>query len=166
MKGLELTDEEVAARVAQLPEDLRAALREGPKPEPDCGVCDVLGGRREYAARSLFDWKNTPPRSDAGDREAYRRCLTIYRAAGWDGEEIPLGEPEMGEVFEGDEIYVRLSDLVDESSYGRAIFLANLTPDKPGTNHLFEVRFFATGEVRHVSSERVEVIVGSGERSA
>lgn len=51
-------------------------------------------GRARRAALRLWNWHHCHDLSDGGGRfdygncpEGYRRCLVLYRAAGWDGRE-------------------------------------------------------------------------------
>jgi hypothetical protein len=84
------TEELLRGLAERLPEEVRRELAKGPLPEPKCRVCDVLRPKRDEASAALLSWKCTPLHTPEGDREAYARCLAIYRAAGWEGEEIPL----------------------------------------------------------------------------
>jgi hypothetical protein len=59
----------------------------------------------------------------------------------------------------GERVYVRPSELIAGASHGWARFEKDLTPEKPGSNHLFEVRF-ESGVLAHVSAERVVLRAG------
>lgn len=97
----------VREQVARLPGSAIAELQDGPEPAPFCGVCTVLkpleqgrlNPRRDLLhvgpVTDLLDYhaieevigEDTPPTSERTGAECYRRCIQIYRAAGWtDGD--------------------------------------------------------------------------------
>lgn len=109
----EITHERVVAAVAELEPELRAQLAEGPEPyRYDCAVCDVCMDPDTRKKRQEFDPDaldlNEPrniiflyhelPKLDARDTnqlhygapgvEINKRCIEIYRAAGWSGREV------------------------------------------------------------------------------
>lgn len=80
---------ELPRLVAQLPEAARELLAQGPmlpgEMGEDCRVCLALRPLPVTTenALTIYRWHQAPwPNGD----EQYRRCLAIYRAAGWAGE--------------------------------------------------------------------------------
>lgn len=99
-----MTEGDMVAAVAELPDDLRAELARGPRMARfGCAVCDVLGvhkmtkeddGRSDpvYVVSAYHEVPKLHMQT-ADDQwygeaanEVYRRCIQIYRAAGWTGE--------------------------------------------------------------------------------
>lgn len=103
----EMTEEELREAVAQLPQETRDRLAQGPHPvRRACGVCNVLN-KGDYR----IAWPNADdpayrafayhevPKSYAdhdGDQyhgalanDIYERCIATYRAAGWKGVAAP-----------------------------------------------------------------------------
>lgn len=97
----DMTEADVCEAVAELPDELREALACGPHPRRfTCGVCNALGVGDDdddpkdavVRVRAYHEVPKLDMRT-ANDQwygelanEVYRRCLAIYRAAGWAGE--------------------------------------------------------------------------------
>lgn len=93
-----VSDNEARAAVAELPERIRRVLALGPLPGEPCRLCATLG-RAWFANEAnydeadprwiIFDFHDEPGRWRTGGftaeegRERYRRCLVVYRAAGY-----------------------------------------------------------------------------------
>lgn len=115
-----IDDERAARLVALLPERALVVLRKGPvpwgpagddDPDGDCRTCAALDewafsggnyrfGKEARAALRLFDWhqgwdlRDTPGFMLGRGTECFRRCVVIYRAAGWTGDvEAPPPDP-------------------------------------------------------------------------
>lgn len=85
---------ELPALIEELPDDVRALLARGPmlpgEAQEDCRVCEALdmpwmppARPWSHAACLLHDFHTAEgQRGEA----CYRRCVAIYRAAGWTGE--------------------------------------------------------------------------------
>ena len=88
-----MTDDEAAKLVERLPKSIRHKLRYGPIVGNDapCRICDVMDQLPSagFIGR-LFAWHlgvdiHGPYGEKLGTgEECYRRCLIIYRAAGWE----------------------------------------------------------------------------------
>lgn len=99
-----LTEDDLCAAVAELPEDVREKLAAGPVPRRwSCGVCEAFG-KAFYSSGDVdltdpmwrvWIYHETPKaRMKRNDQlhsgplsnETYDRTIATYRAAGWDGE--------------------------------------------------------------------------------
>ncbi len=102
---LDVTDADVRAAMAAVPEDVRARLAAGPHPRRwTCGVCEAFGHawyknvgawERSNPLHVVFCFHEVPKieMRDGNDQwygtlanDVYRRCIATYQAAGWTGE--------------------------------------------------------------------------------
>jgi hypothetical protein len=88
----QMSDEEVRVLVSRLPPSILYLLQQGPIPgeKSPCWICEVMGDLPGSGfTGKLFAWHlgvdihGIDGPVGTGD-ECYRRCLVIYRAAGWE----------------------------------------------------------------------------------
>lgn len=91
--GALIVESALPGLIEQLPDDVRAALARGPMlpgEGDDCRVCEALD---MLWLRPLAPWAEARcaihdfhQAEGKHGEAAYRRCVAIYRAAGWTGE--------------------------------------------------------------------------------
>lgn len=104
---LPVAEADLPALIAQLPAEVREVLAKGPmrpgENDDDCRVCAALDSpwlppARPWAHAGCLVHDFHTADGSYGEA-AYRRCVAVYRAAGWTG----VDDPRDQHGFEGDD---------------------------------------------------------------